>query len=270
MRRKESRLIMSASALRVIVADDERPARQFLVNLIAECPGVVVVGEAASGEEALEAIHSRGPDLALLDLQMPELTGLEVVHRVPPDRLPLVAFVTAFDRFAVEAFELNAIDYLLKPAGRSRLQATLDRARQRLGQHEPAEFRASALAGAAAAYALARRERYLERLPVRRRSDVILLPVRQIAAVVADGELLHVTTITQERYTITYRLHRLEERLDPRRFIRLARGTLANLEAIVRLGPMPGGTFLASLVNGQTLPVSRLQSRRLRETLLRL
>ena len=107
---------MTEPILKVIVADDERPARRFLTSLLKSSDAVQLVGEAASGEEAIALIRSERPDLALLDLQMPEVGGLEVVRRTPKRIMPLVAFVTAFDDFAVEAFELNAIDYLLKPA----------------------------------------------------------------------------------------------------------------------------------------------------------
>jgi DNA-binding LytR/AlgR family response regulator len=146
----------------------------------------------------------------------------------------------------------------------------LDRARARLRRHEPAERRATALANAAATYAAASRRMHLERIPVRRRSEVIILPVKQIASIVSEGELLHITTLTKERYTITYRLHLLEVRLDSRRFVRLARGTLANIDAITKISPMPGGTYIATLSNGQELQISRIQSRALRESLLKL
>jgi two-component system LytT family response regulator len=259
-----------STTLRVVVADDERPARRFLVNLLKGCSGAELVGEASNGEEAVALIESKRPDLALLDLQMPELGGLDVVRRLSPAVLPLVAFVTAFEDFAIEAFELNAIDYLLKPVETERLQATLDRARSRLERQEPGEQRAKALANAAATYAQANRRTYLERIPVRRRNEVIILPVRQIASIVSEGELLHITTLAKERYTITHRLHLLEMRLDPRRFVRLARGTLANIDAITKISPMPGGTYMATLSNGQDLQVSRIQSRALRDTLLKL
>lgn len=256
--------------LRVVVADDERPARRFLTGVLKTCEGVQLAGEATSGEDAIALITRERPHLALLDLQMPEIGGLEVVRRLPTEYLPLVAFVTAFDDYAVEAFELNAIDYLLKPVEKPRLLATLDRARERLRRAEPAEARAAALASAASAYERAARRHYLERVPVRRRDEVIILPVRQIASVVAEAELLHITTVTNEQYTITHRLHALEARLDPRRFIRLGRGTLANLDLITRVSPMPGGTYQATLSTGQELAVSRIQARVLRETLLKL
>lgn len=268
---------MTTSVLRVVVADDERPARSFLLELLRATRGVDVVGEAANGEEAVALIEAVSPDLALLDLQMPVLTGLEVVRRVREEALPLVAFVTAFDDYAIDAFELNAIDYLLKPVEGERLRATLDRARARLAPTDRAEHRVerrdehrAALLKTAAALEQPGRRTYLERLPVRKNQDVVLLPVRQIASVVADGELLHITTLGRERFTITHRLHLLEERLDPRRFVRLARGTLASIDAITKVSPMPGGTYVTTLSNGQELPVSRIQSRVLRDTLLKL
>ncbi len=231
--------------LRVVLADDERPARRFLVNLLQSFPDVEVVGEAANGKDALDLIEAERPDLALLDLHMPETGGLDVARLLKSDAKPSIAFVTAHDDFAIEAFELNAVDYLLKPVDRERLAATIDRARKRGAD-------------------------YLERIPVRRRDETVILPVRHIASIVAEGELLHLTTITNERFIISHRLHALEARLDPRRFVRLSRGTLAALDQIKTVTPMPGGTHQVQLANGQTLQVSRIQSRLLRETLLRL
>jgi two-component system, LytTR family, response regulator len=258
------------TVLKIVTADDERPARRFLAGLLKSCEGVDLVGEAASGEEAIALIESERPHLALLDLQMPEIGGLDVVRRVSKAALPLVAFVTAFDDYAIEAFELNAVDYLLKPVQRSRLEATLDRARKRLRSGEPPHERAAALASASVAYERAARRRYAERIPIRVRDEVLILPVRHIASIVAEGELLHVTTAANDRYTITHRLHALESRLDPRKFLRLGRGTLVNIDLVTRVSPMPGGTYVATLANGQELNVSRIQSRVLRDTLLKL
>lgn len=255
--------------LTVVVADDERPARRFLTGLLQQCDDVQLVGEAANGSEAVALIRTERPQLALLDLQMPEMGGLEVVRCIPRAELPLVAFVTAFDDHAIEAFELNAIDYLLKPVQPARLQATIDRARARLSSREPTAEQ-TALARATAAYERGTRRPYAERLPLRQRDKVALVPVRSIASIVAEGELLRIKTVANETFTITHRLHALEARLDPRRFIRLNRGTLANVELIVHVSPMPGGTYVAVMADGEELPVSRLQSKALRETLLKL
>ncbi len=254
-----------STPLRVLLADDERPARRFLARLLESFPDVEVVGEATNGREALDLIERLEPGLVLMDLQMPELGGLDAARLLQAGTAPVIAFVTAYDEFAVQAFELNAVDYLLKPVERERLAATLDRARGR----STAE-RTRALTAASAAIESATKRPFLERIPVRKRDTVMILPVRQIASIVAEGELLHLTTISNERFTISHRLHALEARLDPRRFVRLGRGTLAALDLIQRVSPMPGGTLQVTLANGQTLPVSRVQSRALRETLLRL
>lgn len=252
--------------LRVVLADDERPARRFLANLLKTFLDVEVVGEASNGREALDLIEQTRPALALLDLQMPELGGLDTARLLRAGAAPMVAFVTAYDEFAVQAFELNAVDYLLKPVERERLAATLGRAREREGSDD----RTRDLAAASAALDAATKRQFLERIPVRKRDEVIILSVKQIASIVAEGELLHLTTVGNQRHTISHRLHALEARLDPRRFVRLGRGTLAAVDLIQRVSPMPGGTYQVTLANGQTLPVSRLQSRVLRETLLKL
>lgn len=255
-------------ALRVLIADDERPARRFLANLLAELPEVALVGEASNGQEAVTLIEQQRPDLALLDLHMPELGGLDAARMISQGATPAIAFVTAFDEFAVQAFELNAVDYLLKPVEKARLAATIDRARARL--RAGAAERARAVTAAATALDTATRRAFLERIPVRRRDETLILPVRQLTSIVADGELLVLTTTSGERYTITHRLHALEAKLDPRRFVRFGRGTLAAVDQIQRVSPMPGGTYQVTMANGQQLPVSRLQAKVLRETLLKL
>ena len=300
------------TTLRVVVADDERPARSVLVALLRGSPDVEVVGEAADGAEAVAVIERTRPDLALLDLQMPERDGLGVVRALERTRkregqsratLPLVAFVTAYDSYAVRAFEVHAVDYLLKPVDGARLRRTLMRAHERL---ERADVRADAgdrLLAVTAALAgqgiiapapddrddesdpggglavppepgdrpRARRvPPPLDRIPVRRRDDVLLVPVSQLLAVVADGELLHLHTLGGEHHTISYRLKDLEVRLPAGAFVRLSRGALARLDAIRVVSPMPGGTYVVTLAGGMQLPVSRLRSRYVRDRLLRL
>ena len=256
--------------LRVLVADDERPARRFLTALLKSCQDVELVGEAANGEEAVSLITALRPHLALLDQQMPEGGGLDVVRRLPAEHLPLVAFVTAFDDHAVEAFELNAIDYLLKPVQEERVRHTLDRARERLATRESPATRSAALLEAGAAIDRLRTLPFADRLPLRHRDSVVLVPVRTIASIVAEGDTLHIRTAANETYTVTHRLLALEARLGTRRFLRLGRGTLVNLDHVTRVNPMPGSTYAVVLANGQELPVSRIQSRVLRETLLKL
>lgn len=256
--------------LRIVIADDERPARQFLKNLLTDFEDAEIVGEAENGAEAIEIIEKTKPDLALLDLQMPEVGGLEVVKLLRKSSLPLVAFVTAYDEFAVRAFEVNAVDYLLKPVEKSRLRETLNRTHERLERKDFRVTEKENLRRAADEYEKNSQPSVLERIPVRRSDEIILLPVSEIAAIIADGELLHLTTLKQERYTINFRLKDLEARLNGEKFVRLSRGILCSLEQIQKISPMPGGTYTVTLKNGQELAASRLQSRILREQLLKI
>jgi two-component system LytT family response regulator len=256
--------------LRVVIADDERPARSFLAALLRSFEDVLIVAEAETGTQAVAAIEREHPDLALLDLQMPELDGIGVVRLLKKTEMPLIAFVTAYDEYAVRAFEMNAVDYLLKPVEKTRLREAINRAQERIEHAEIVAEQSTRVTDAIAAYESSARPPYLERIPIRRKDEIIILPVAQIASIVAEGELLYLTSARNERHTITYRLKDLEARLDPTRFIRLGRGTLANIELIVKVNVMPGGTHVALLANGQKLQVSRLQSRIIRERLLRL
>ncbi len=256
--------------LRVIIADDERPAREFLKAILREFEDVEIVGEAENGAEAIEIIKEVKPDLALLDLQMPEVSGLEVVKLLRKSQMPLVAFVTAYDEYAVQAFEVNAVDYLLKPIEKSRLRETLQRARERLEQTDWQEKEAGNLRSATKVYDEITRAEFLERIPVKKREEIYLVPAAEVASIVADGELLHITTDKNQKYVINFRLKDLETRLAPDKFIRLSRGALVNLEMISRVSPMPGGTYIIALKNGQEIASSRLQSRVLRDKLLKL
>ncbi len=256
--------------LRVVIADDERPARSFLAAMLRSFDDVALVAEAESGTEAVAAIERERPDLALLDLEMPELDGIGVVRMLKKSDLPLIAFVTAFDEYAVRAFEVNAVDYLLKPVERTRLREAINRAQERVEHAELAADQQSRMTQAIATFESSVKPAALERIPVRRRDEIILVPVSSITSIVADGELLCLTTSKGEKHTITYRLKDLEGRLDQHAFVRLGRGTLVSVEHIVKVHVMPGGTHVAQLSNGQRLTVSRLQSRVLRERLLRL
>jgi two-component system, LytTR family, response regulator len=260
-----------ADKLRVVIADDERPARSFLAAILRTFNDVEVLGEAVNGMEAVTLIESKQPDLALLDLQMPEVDGLGVVRLLKKNRMPLVAFVTAsYDEYAVRAFEVNAVDYILKPVEASRLRQTIDRARECL---ERDEFKAEAtqrIQAAVSDYESGGGRPLLERIPVRRRDEIMLVPVSHIVSIVADGELLHLRTLSNETHTISYRLRDLAARLESTHFVRLSRGTVVNIDTIRRIIRMPGGMFTVVLNDNQEFPVSRLQARLLRDQLLRL
>ncbi len=209
--------------LRIVIADDERPARLFLKSILQDFEDALIVGEAENGAEAIEIIKETKPDLALLDLQMPIASGIDVVKLLRKSQLPLVAFVTAYDEFAVQAFDVNAVDYLLKPVERARLRETLNRARERLEQTDFRETESANLQAAVAVYEENSRQTLLERIPIRLRGEILLLAVSEVVSIVADGELLHLTNLQNKKYTINFRLKDLEARLDANKFMRLSR-----------------------------------------------
>lgn len=258
------------SRLSVIIADDERPAREYLKAMLAEFEHVDLRGEAENGAEAVDLIRSERPDLAILDLRMPEVSGLDAVKMLRRSEMPLIAFATAHDEYAVQAFDINAVDYLLKPVERQRLGETLRRAAERLERADWREVESQKVKNAADAYESTAGAGPIERIPVKVRDEIVLVPVREVASIVADGELLVITTLTNQRYSINFRLKDIEARLDEKDFVRLSRGAIVNLEAVDRISPLPGGTYAISLTNGQELQSSRLQSKILRERLLRL
>ena len=255
--------------LRTIIADDERPARNFLRTILRDFEDVEIVGEAENGIEAVELIKSEKPDLALLDLQMPELSGLEVVKILRKNQMPMVAFITAYDEFAIQAFDVNAVDYLLKPVEKARLRETLNRVQERLEQKDFRERETEKVKRAVEVYEESKNE-LIERIPVKRKDEIVFVNVPEIASIIADAELLHITTDKNEKFIINYRLKDIEAKLPTDKFIRLSRGCLANIEMFKKVSPMPGGTYQIALKNGQEISSSRLQSRVLRERFLKL
>ena len=256
--------------LRTVIADDERPAREYLKAILVSFDQIEIVGEAENGTDAVSMIELMKPDLAFLDLKMPEMSGLEVVRRLKRSCMPLVAFVTAFDEFAVAAFELNAVDYLLKPVERSRVGETITRAVERLDKGYWKEQQIGQIERSAETIEEYRPNLPLTRIPVRTRDEIFLLPVSEVILISADGELLHIITIDRQKHTINHRLKDIESRLDPDSFVRLSRSVIINVASIERILPMPGGTFDVKLSNGQTVSSSRSQSRILRSRLLKL
>lgn len=256
--------------LRILIADDERPARLFLRSMVESFEDTEVIGEAENGAEAVEVIESQKPDLALLDLQMPVVTGLEAVKLIKKKSMPLVAFVTAYDEYAVQAFEIGAVDYLLKPVDRSRLRLMLDRAQMRLEQTDFWETEAARIKAVTEIYEESVSGEILSRIPVKYHDTIVLVPVEEVASLVADAELLNITTIEEITYTINFRLKDMEARLNPAKFVRLSRGTIVNVEMISHVTPQNNGTYSVSLKNNEEFSVSRLQSKIFRQQYLKL
>ncbi len=240
---------------RVLVVDDEEFARERLCQLLTAVPDVEVVGEAADGVGAIHRIAELRPDVVLLDIQMPGPSGLEVAACLPSPR-PHIIFCTAFDQYAVDAFELNAVDYLLKPVNRIRLAKAMERARQR--QAGDAERELDLVTRTFHGPALRLLARCGERYRVIQQRDVVYLS--------SSGGLTRVHTRDRE-YLLTPTLNEIESRIDPTRFYRISRSALVNLDCIVEVGPVEAGVADVTLTTNARLEVSR---RRLRELLERL
>jgi two-component system LytT family response regulator len=214
---------------------------------------VEVVGEAADGETALEEINRLQPELVFLDVQMPGLLGTDVVRRLT--RQPFIIFTTAFSQHAVSAFELGAVDYLLKPFGRTRLSAAMERVRAAIG--EPVSVGAlERLTGALA-------NGPISRLFVRTGGSLVPLLITEVVWFEADGDYVIAHT-ARTRYALNLSLSRLEERLDPKRFVRVHRAHIVNLDHVRAFKRDSGGNLEAELVNGQRVPVSRARAQELR------
>lgn len=244
--------------LRTVVVDDEERARRRLVRLLAGWSTVTVVAEAGSGAEAVELIDRLQPELVFLDVQMPDLDGFGVLRRLarPPRS---VVFTTAYDRYAIEAFTVGAVDYLLKPFGEQDLARAVTRALERAAEGRLQQ-------GYERLLRALERPRYLESIPVSYLRDIVLLPVTEIACFEADQEMVSIR-VGDRTYDTDLTLAELEQRLDPQRFFRAHRRAIINLDRLLRLEPVEGGRFVAVLADGTRVEVSRTGSRRLRERL---
>jgi two-component system LytT family response regulator len=254
-----------ARPLRVLVVDDELLARQRVEDLLAHEPDVQLVGSVDTGDAAVAAIRALAPDLVFLDVQMPGRTGLEVAREVGAEAMPATIFVTAFDQYALQAFEVAAVDYLVKPFDDERFEQAFRRARRLVELHqvrrlsdELLQVLQGARAGdpAAAPAPPAARPEYLERIAVEMRGQVRVVPVKQIEYITASGPYaeLHVG---DRRHIIRERMQTLEERLDPARFFRIHRSAIVRLDLIETLLRSAGGDYAVQLRGGVRLKVSR-------------
>ena len=227
----------------MLVADDEAIARKRLVRLLAAMPDVAVAGECADAHEVLERVRAGGIDAVLLDIQMPELSGIEALQLFPADG-PVVIFCTAHTAHAVAAFDLGAIDYLLKPIEAARLRKALERARDRDARRRYADELARLQEPRRAA------EKPLDRLALPTRQGIVLLDPLTVSHAELDGELVTVHT-TDAQYLSALSLQELESRLPGDRFARVHRRALVNLEHVVRLEPNEVGGYTARTRGGQ-------------------
>jgi two-component system, LytTR family, response regulator len=260
----------SPGNLRAVIVDDEELARQLLREYVWEAGGVEVVAECGDGFDAVKCIGELKPDLVFLDVQMPKLDGFEVLELIQPSfptgPPPSVIFVTAYDQYAMRAFEANAVDYLLKPFRLDRFKQALERARARLmhltaGDPKPAQPTPADLAAAARPPGHA-----VERIVVRDGSKVHIIPIAKLDYVEAQDDYAALHS-EQKSYLKQQTIASMETQLDPQRFVRIHRSYIVNLERIARIEPYAKDSRVAVLRDGTQLPVSRSGYARLKALL---
>jgi two-component system LytT family response regulator len=244
----------------LVIVDDEPPARARLRRLLADHADIRITAECGDGASAVQTIEAAAPDLVLLDIQMPELDGFDVLQALEIPQLPEVIFVSAFDRYALRAFRVHALDYVLKPVEAVRLSEALDHARRRLRDRH-----ASDEAGVAGLLRELSKDRpYLSRIPVRAEGRVRIVDLADVDWIGAADNYVSLHAGNREllvRDTIT----QIEQRLDPAHFVRIHRSTIVRLDRIVELLPDLHGDFQVRLKNGATLALSRTFRPRLEE-----
>jgi two-component system LytT family response regulator len=250
--------------IRTLLVDDEDLARASLrraLEATTEFHGFEIVGEAANGVEALEAVEEFRPDLVFLDIEMPGFSGFEVIQQLL--NAPAIVFVTAYDEYAVKAFEANALDYILKPVQPERLYKALRRIRDRLAKRAADR---SAEQDARIAEIVNQRSGPVMRLAARRGKRIVIVPVREVIRVEIEDKLVFACT-AKERLLIEKSIGELELLLQPAGFLRISRGELVNLEMVKELAPYFSGTWRVKLANGEERDVSRERAKQLKEAI---
>jgi len=237
--------------IRTLIVDDEEWARRRVTALLRPFPDVEVVRECSGGAEAVEAINELAPDLVFLDVQMPDFDGFDVLQSIRPQRTPLIVFTTAYDEYAVRAFEAHALDYLLKPFDEERLAMALARAREELAKPHIVTERLAALS-----QSLLRQQRYLRRLVVKSGSRVLFISVGDVDWFEAAANYVALHVAAQE-YLIRDTVAALERKLDPDQFVRIHRSTIVNLDRVRQLSPWANGEQALTLKDGTSLAVGR-------------
>ncbi len=249
--------------IKSLIVDDEPIARQVLREELEQFDDVEVVGEAEHGQDALRKIAALEPDVVFLDLQMPGMSGFDVVRRLEGGKLPIIVIVTAYDQHAIQAFEAGAVDYLLKPVNEARLRKALGRVRQLHGRRREIAESIAHLAGAASEPPAAPRTR---KIVGRQGEEYFLLDVGEVLAFQADGELVWIVT-NRQRLLATQSLRSLEERLKGLPFRRVHKSAIVNLDQVRKMSAMSSQRWLLTLNNGLELIVSKRQAHAVRDLL---
>ena len=249
--------------IKVLVADDEPLARERLAGLLSQEPDIEVVGQARDGEEAVTAIHDDSPDLVFLDVQMPQMSGFDVIEAVGSDRMPLVIFVTAYDQHALKAFQVRALDYLLKPFDRERFKDALGRARKQLERDENGDLGRRLLA---LVKDLRRDQPKSDRLVVKSGGRLFFLRTDEIDWVEAAGNYVRLH-VGPGSHLLRETMNAIEGRLDPEKFFRIHRSRIVNMERIQELQPWLNGEYAVLLRTGTRLTLSRGYREKLQDRL---
>ena len=243
-------------SIRALIVDDEPLARTGVQQLVEPLDDVTVVGEAADGPEAVRQIDEQAPDLVFLDVQMPEMTGLEVVREVGVDNMPLTIFVTAYDQYALDAFEAHALDYLLKPIEEERFAEAIERARQQL-QRADAEALRDQLRGVLREYAEEDEEDAgIERFTIRSRNRIYFVDTEDVQWIESEGDYVALHD-GEEAHLVRKTMKQLEQELDPDRFLRVHRSYIVNADYIEELRPLDHGTYQLRMASVTPLKTSR-------------
>ncbi len=249
--------------IRVLLVDDEPLARSMMREMLQGDARVEIVGESVNGREALEAIHAYRPDLVFLDVQMPELGGFEVLSKLQPGPIPYIIFVTAYDQYAVRAFEVNALDYLLKPFDQDRFNTSWQRARARILQERNGGMDQRILA---LLEDLKAGNKYLERLVIKNGGRIYFLDINEIDWIEAEGNYVSVHC-AKKSHLLRETISSLESQLDPKKFVRIHRSSIVRIASIRELQPWFHGEYRVNLENGTQLALSRNYRDKLQEAL---
>src|SRR5262249_14475598 len=239
--------------IRALIVDDEPLARKRIRRLLAGEPDISIIDECGTGREAIKIIRESSPDLLFLDIQMPEVGGFDVLQAIPKERMPIIIFVTAYDQHALKAFEVHALDYLLKPFKQDRFRNALDRARAQLakGGPHPTDPGLTALI-----QKLRAEQSYLSRFVIKSSSRVMLIKTNEVDWIesAANYVLLHVG---EKTHIVRETMQALEDKLSPKVFQRISRSVIVNLERVKELQPMGKGQYVILLTSGKQLTMSR-------------
>jgi two-component system LytT family response regulator len=249
--------------IRVLVVDDEPLAREKIRDMTAGDPELRVVGECANGAEAIEAVKTLRPDLVLLDVQMPEVGGFGVLEALRGEPLPPVIFITAYDRYAVRAFEFHALDYLLKPFDRERFRSAIERAKRQIRRDDGADVGARILS---LLEQMSGKPRYSERLVVKTNGRVIFLNADEVDWIEAEGNYVSIHA-GKKSYLLRETIGGLESQLDPKEFVRIHRSAIVRLDRVRELQPWSHGEYHVVLGDGTRLTLSRSYRERLQAAL---